>query len=247
MAPDEWLASSRPDTMLKAVAAKAPGRKLRLIALEVCRRIVWNEIPDGRSRDGIVAAGLHDDGRVTDGDLVSREAAATEVFLAALNERDPTDWTLHYDPAFAAAAAARLAMSGNNSQAALDSIGWSERLAFLAAAQGQKRHAVRRFRTATCAIIREVIGPLAHPLVLMAAPMLREYGGPAAAFRARVSNTARGLAEGIVRDQAFDRLPILADALEDAGLDDRDVLDHLRNSTGHVRGCWGLDLVLGRA
>jgi len=62
-----------------------------------------------------------------------------------------------------------------------------------------------------------------------------------------VSATARGLAEGIAHDRAFDRLPILADALEDVGLNDLPLLDHLRHGTGHVRGCWALDLVLGRA
>ena len=46
------------------------------------------------------------------------------------------------------------------------------------------------------------------------------------------------------RDWAI--LPILADALEDAGLDNTEVLDHLRGPGPHARGCWGLDCVLGR-
>lgn len=62
----------------------------------------------------------------------------------------------------------------------------------------------------------------------------------------RVPETARCIAEGICRDQAFDRLPILADALEDADCPDRDWLDHLRHGKNHTRGCWALDLVLGR-
>jgi len=41
-------------------------------------------------------------------------------------------------------------------------------------------------------------------------------------------------------------LPILADALEEAGCDDVDVLAHLRGPGPHARGCWALDLVLGR-
>jgi hypothetical protein len=50
----------------------------------------------------------------------------------------------------------------------------------------------------------------------------------------------------IAEDRAFDRLPILADALEDAGCDDGDLLAHLRGDGPHVRGCWALDLVLER-
>ncbi len=51
-----------------------------------------------------------------------------------------------------------------------------------------------------------------------------------------------------IRDQvAFDRLPILADALEDAGCTDAAILDHLRGPGLHVRGCFALDLVLGKS
>ena len=44
-----------------------------------------------------------------------------------------------------------------------------------------------------------------------------------------------------------DRLPILADALLDAGCDDEDLLTHLRSPGSHVRGCWALDLILGKS
>jgi hypothetical protein len=54
------------------------------------------------------------------------------------------------------------------------------------------------------------------------------------------------LAQAIYDDRAFDRLPVLADALEDAGCADRDVLGHLRGPGPHVRGCWALDLVLDK-
>jgi hypothetical protein len=54
------------------------------------------------------------------------------------------------------------------------------------------------------------------------------------------------LARGIYAEEAFDRLPILADALEDAGCSDAALLQHLRGPGPHVRGCWVLDLILGR-
>ncbi len=55
------------------------------------------------------------------------------------------------------------------------------------------------------------------------------------------------LATSICQDRTFDRLPILADALEDAGCDNPDILTHLRSDGPHVRGCWALDLILGKS
>jgi hypothetical protein len=54
------------------------------------------------------------------------------------------------------------------------------------------------------------------------------------------------LASGIYAERAFDRMPILADAMEEAGCDDADVLAHCRGAGPHVRGCWVVDLVLGK-
>ena len=42
-------------------------------------------------------------------------------------------------------------------------------------------------------------------------------------------------------------MPILADALQDAGCDNDDILNHCRDDGPHVRGCWVVDLVLGKA
>jgi anti-anti-sigma regulatory factor len=59
-------------------------------------------------------------------------------------------------------------------------------------------------------------------------------------------STVVKLAESIYQDRAFDRLPILADALEKAGCTNADILDHCRQSGQHVRGCWVVDLLLGK-
>jgi hypothetical protein len=60
------------------------------------------------------------------------------------------------------------------------------------------------------------------------------------------TETVTALASGIYEERAFDRLPILADALEEAGCDDPAMLSHLRVPGPHCRGCWVLDLALGR-
>jgi len=54
------------------------------------------------------------------------------------------------------------------------------------------------------------------------------------------------LAQVIYEDKAFDRMPILADALEKAGCDSEEILCHLRGPWPHVRGCWAVDGVLGK-
>ena len=60
------------------------------------------------------------------------------------------------------------------------------------------------------------------------------------------TSTVVALAQGIYAERALDRLPILADALQDAGCDNADILTHLRGDGPHVRGCWALDLILGK-
>ncbi|MBA4192540.1 MAG: hypothetical protein C0467_31620 [Planctomycetaceae bacterium] len=63
-----------------------------------------------------------------------------------------------------------------------------------------------------------------------------------------LTSTVLSLAKGIYTDRAFERLPILADALQDAGCDSVEILQHCRDeSLTHVRGCWVVDLVLGKS
>jgi hypothetical protein len=57
--------------------------------------------------------------------------------------------------------------------------------------------------------------------------------------------TVTALARGIYEERAFDRMPILADALEEAGCQGAYMLDHCRHANSHVRGCWVIDLLLG--
>ena len=52
------------------------------------------------------------------------------------------------------------------------------------------------------------------------------------------------LARGIAADRALDRLPILADALQDAGCEDATILSHLRESHTPAPACWVMDAML---
>jgi hypothetical protein len=60
-----------------------------------------------------------------------------------------------------------------------------------------------------------------------------------------LTSTVHCLVSGIYSEKAFDRMPILADALQDAGCDNAEVLNHCRQPGEHVRGCWVVDLLMG--
>lgn len=81
-------------------------------------------------------------------------------------------------------------------------------------------------------LVREVFGNLSSPVTLD--PRWQ-------------SETVVALAGGIYTDRAFDRMPILADALEEAGCDNADILTHCRGDGPHVRECWVVDLLLGKS
>ncbi len=60
------------------------------------------------------------------------------------------------------------------------------------------------------------------------------------------TSTAVALAQQMYESREFGAMPILGDALQDAGCDNTDVLNHCRAPGVHVRGCWVVDLVLDK-
>jgi hypothetical protein len=80
--------------------------------------------------------------------------------------------------------------------------------------------------------------------------LLREVFGnpfrPVAVVAAWLTSDVLALARDIYDERSFDHMPILADALQDAGCDNDEVLSHCRSEGPHVRGCWVVDLLLGK-
>jgi hypothetical protein len=114
-------------------------------------------------------------------------------------------------------------------------------------------HATGEIHTATCCCYTDESTRDAEERVELAflASIIHDiFGNP---FRPLVVDarwrtpTAVALATGIYSERAFDRMPILADALQDAGCDHADILDHCRSNVPHVRGCWVVDLLLGKS
>jgi hypothetical protein len=85
-----------------------------------------------------------------------------------------------------------------------------------------------------CDLLRDLVGPLSPPTLKDAWLTPNDRAVPR-------------LAGAIYEERAFDRLAILADALEDAGCNERVLLDHLRAPGPHARGCWAVDLILGKS
>ncbi len=61
-----------------------------------------------------------------------------------------------------------------------------------------------------------------------------------------LTSTVLDLARTIYEERVFERLPILADALMDAGCDSEEIINHCRSEGPHVRGCWVVDLLLDK-
>jgi hypothetical protein len=86
---------------------------------------------------------------------------------------------------------------------------------------------------AQCGLLRDIVGPPARPVIQ-------------GAWLSRNGGAVRGLAEASYEERSFDRLPTLADALQDAGCRDEALLGHLRGPGPHVKGCWAVDLILSK-
>jgi len=81
-----------------------------------------------------------------------------------------------------------------------------------------------------CRLLRCIVGPL---------PFRAATIDPACR-----TSPVIALAQEIYEEKTFERLPILADALEDADCKDAEILDHCRSPGPHVRGCWVVDVLL---
>jgi hypothetical protein len=92
---------------------------------------------------------------------------------------------------------------------------------------------------AICGLIRDIFGNPFHPLSINPA-----WQTPTVVALAHAAYDNRLLPAGILEPA---RLGILADALEDAGCTSADILSHLRQPGEQVRGCWVVDLLLGKS
>jgi hypothetical protein len=221
--------------MLKHLRSGKKDRKLHLFAAACCRRI-WPLLPNEIARRVVEMAE-----RRADGQAAGEEQAVEDEFSFAEWDR-----ALGYNDsvyAYATEAVTQLghgdgyqAASGAADQAsaaaAAATPGWSagkqaERVAtWTEGRKGEHR--------AQCDLLRDIFGNPYRPVTIDRA-WLAWNGG-----------TVPKLAQAIYDERRFADLPILADALEEAGCDSADLLGHCRQPGEHVRGCWVLDRLLGK-
>jgi hypothetical protein len=194
-------------------------RKQRLYAVACCRRI-WHLLPDERCRDAVVVAEQFADGLAT-----------TKAIQQARSSAQRTATTVTEQVAKDAAWAVVWATSP------------AARMRYLAqtvgeaAARAAAGVAGKRARAAALENERDSQQLLLHdlrpPATLAFDPSWR-------------TPTVVGLVEAIYEDRAFDSLPMVADALENAECHDATVLGHCRHPGPHVRGCWLIDLLTAK-
>lgn len=229
--------------MLEFLRGKVSDRKLRLFAVTCCRRI-WSFLADERSRKAVDCAERFADRNASEVELADASQSAGNAWDASLDSARPT-----YHAAQAATFVCRDDLLSAH-WAAQGVVRWSvvlddetqaaEEAMFARIANSWshptptpvREEAVAAERSAQIGLLADIFGPLPFR------PIVRDP--------AWHSSTVVSLATSIYDERAFDRLPILADALEDAGCDNADILNHCRQPGEHVRGCWIVDLVTGK-
>jgi hypothetical protein len=227
MTEREWLECDDIPKLLEYLVGRASSRKFRLFGCACCRRI-WHLMVDERSRVAVTVAERYEDGLATEEEM---EAARKEMAACrtetALRPGSPAvdSW------AFGAAEAVLFETPSWNPGAA-------SRGAFTAA------------WTAAEAAWRANGEGGPQPEARRQLPLLRDIFEnpyrPGWADPAWLTPQVVGVAKTIYDERRFNDLPILADALEDSGCTNEEILLHCRQPGEHIRGCWLLDLVLER-
>jgi hypothetical protein len=217
-------------------ACRATDRKLRLFAC-ACYHRIRHLLPDQRAAAAVAVAEQFADGLVP----AARLRAADEEVRQACDELEPR-WRL-------ARGRARTLLSPIHEALALGGVvTWREaqKAAYYAASNAHHAFAAIRYPDAGASDRKFSASQVAEERAQT--QVIRDiFGNPfrPVSFdpRWRTADSI-GLASAAYEDRAFDRLPLLADALQDAGCDDEQVLGHCRSEGPHVRGCFVVDLVL---
>lgn len=225
----DWSNCVDPARLLEYARDGASERKLRLFAVACCRRIA-DRLGTGLGPSLLDLAEWYADGLVTDAERRAIRTRARQMFRdqGAAEAASSTNWVKE-------ATYAMFATSARNAWGAVRTAQDGVVECLVCRAGGPQGCNVAKVRTAELArqsgLARDIFIDPVRPVNFN---------------RHWRSADVLGLAEGIYQDRAFDRLPILADALMDAGCDHEEVLGHCRSGGRHARGCWVVDLMLGK-
>ena len=247
MTEAEWLAGTDPRPMLEYVRGKVSDFKLRLFAC-ACVRRVWHLLGARGSRDAVDSCESHPE---RSGEMLSNDFLTAHWAVCELNARRRHQPIGRAHVAAAGAAAQVLNRSSvfNYSSAGHIAASGASRLAaeavkFEALAVGAAgRPRAKAERIAQSRLLRDIVRNPFCPVFPVTAARFTWPNG-AATQLSQAAYEHRRLPEGTLDTS---RLTLLADALEDAGCTDAELLGHLRGPGPHVRGCWAVDLVLGKS
>jgi hypothetical protein len=225
---EEWLACENPKLLLrhlKAIGATrfVRGQRRRRLRLLGCAAFgaVRHLLMEDRGRRAIDLAERYADGTAENAEMLQ--------LLQELREAQGTSgvWTPHTTAEYVVQVLL-LPNDLNVAEMALEQAVWP----LHREAEPKKPNLFRKaIRRAQAPLVRDIFGNPFRPVAF----------DPAW----RTSNVA-AVAQVVYDERRFADLPVLADALEEAGCTDPELLAHLRSPGPHVRGCWAVDLVLAK-
>jgi len=226
MKEQKWLNCDVPDPMMDWLENRASDRKLRLFAAACCRN-VWSLIAHPDARAAVEVSERFADGLATRKELASARTKALRAFKEfAASMRKMTN------PRGFALANRRIVAIGAAKSACEENAHSASYGARTILVDEKRRKPDREKENSyQCQLLREI------------------FGNP---FRRRpfdpnwLTPSVKELANALYEKRRFNQMPLLGDALEEAGCDVQDVLEHCRKGGEHVRGCWVVDLILAR-
>jgi hypothetical protein len=232
MTEAEWLVCDDPAPMLDYLRGNARERKLRLFAC-ACVRRSWSHLTDERIRRTLAVAERDADSPGSKEALWLAEREAKAAIPSLSSGFRPSEQ--------AAAAGAMAIVNVEATEAARLACGWARNVSL-----ALKYEEEPGGPSWTKEKVFAIWGAEAVALLLCT------FGNP---FRPATIDSAwltwnggaiPKLAQTIYDERAFDRMPMLADALLEAGCTNEEILTHCSSGGEHVRGCWVVDLVLGK-
>lgn len=245
MTEQEWLARSHAGKMLYLLSEQGGReRKLRLFTFACCERVrhLLSDPRLVRALDGLLA---YADGRL---DPAGLRELADEARQAVREIEAPLrglDGMLRYNDICSAASAVLCAVSSDYAR--------KDGPAGYTLSTSSVSHFTRGARTNPVwesTQDRKLTDKVGDDEERVHAHLLADIIGnpfrPVVFDPSWLTSTVVSLAQGIYAERASDRMPLLMDALMDAGCADEAVLEHCRGPNTHVRGCWVIDLLLAK-
>jgi hypothetical protein len=223
MTEAQWLNSTSPEAILNLLTKSASERKLRLYAIGCCRRI-WRLMTDDRCRHAVEMAQRFVDERIGESELAAAGQMASTVARVWGDIGSPVARS-----SYALGGAAWSATRSPAWVAAWDAA-WDARMVARDHLPGTDWEQERAWQAG---LLLDLFPYPLRPVRIDPHWLIRNDGA------------VQNLARVIYDEDRFGDLPILADALEEAGCNQREILDHCRARQPHYRGCWVVDAVLG--